>query len=54
MEAYKQEFIEFMVESDVLKNGDLRPLFNVKSPNFNTSLSTMNSINSCLYASIVS
>ena len=37
MEAYKREFIEFMVESDVLKfgdftlkNGDLRPLFNVK------------------------
>ena len=38
----------------LIKNGDFLPLFNVKSPNFNTSLSTIKSINSCLYASIVS
>lgn len=31
---------------------DLRPLFNVNSPNLSTWLSTMNSMNSCLYCSM--
>ena len=33
---------------DGMKKGDFLPLFSVKSPNFNTSLATINSINSCL------
>lgn len=36
------------------KNGDFLPLFKVNSPNLSTSLSTINSINSCLYCSILS
>ncbi len=34
MEAYKQEFIEFMVESDVLKFGDFTLKSGRKSPFF--------------------
>ena len=52
MEGYKQEFIEFMVDCGVLKFGEFTLKSGRKSPNFNTSLSTINSINSCLYASI--
>ena len=34
MESYKQEFIEFMVASDVLKFGDFTPKSGRKSPFF--------------------
>ena len=34
MEAYKQEFIDFMVESDVLKFGDFTLKSGRKSPFF--------------------
>src|SRR5699024_3565002 len=35
-----------------MKKGDFLQLFSVNSPNFSTSQSTINSINSCLYCSI--
>ena len=46
MEAYKKEFIDFMVESDVLKFGEFTLKSGRKSPFYQKS------INSFLYASI--
>ena len=50
--AQALELLAGNVGAAFMKKGLLRPLLSVNSPNLSTSLSTMNSINSCLYASM--
>ena len=53
MEAYKQEFIDFMVESDVLKFGDFTLKSGRKSPFFMNAGAYVTGTHLCVLASIM-
>ena len=52
VQAQAVQLLARHIGARVHEEGDFLPLFSVNSPNLSTSLSTMNSMNSCLYCSI--